>query len=281
MKNLLIWYKSLRAYSFLMSVFPPLLIFFYLQNAGYNVDFLKLIPFIAVVILIHSGVNVLNDYYDYVFKVDTEKSAGASLLIQKGFVKPKFMYYSGLIYFILGIITGSILALNNNILLYTGIPAVFLSFLYTSRKFSLKYNALGEITVFTLFGPLLFFSSVLYMNSVINFEILILSTMFGLLTAAVLIINNIRDMESDSNANIKTIPILFGKKTAYLIYLIIMSLLIWFVFTELNFFSSFIILIFVLSIFTDIIRRKIRRLDIKTSILYGLTGFMYIVNNLL
>jgi 1,4-dihydroxy-2-naphthoate octaprenyltransferase len=82
-----------------------------------------------------------------------------------------------------------------------------------------KYNALGELAVFLAFGPLMFLGSFYAATGLLDLRALIASAPLGMLITAVLLANNIRDIETDSRSGIKTLATTLGLKRSTVVYL--------------------------------------------------------------
>ncbi|MFW5781906.1 MAG: prenyltransferase [Candidatus Muiribacteriaceae bacterium] len=223
MNPVLLWVRSLRPYSFTASIMPVVVSSAYVRVMR-GTSFLKITVVVLSVLLMHMGVNVLNDHADYVHKVDSFHSKGASLLIQKGLISEKSMFYSGHIYLFIAIILGLILSGGDlNIVLFGMICFVF-SYFYTSTIFSFKYSGLGEVMVFFLLGPCVFIWTELVLANTVSSVNLMLSVPVGLLVTNIMLGNNIRDIEVDRKGGITTLPIFIGRKWSVRSYVFIVFL---------------------------------------------------------
>jgi len=158
---------------------------------------------------------MLNDYYDYNKGVDKNER---QLAIQRN--APRFLLHYALLLFFIGASFGAILVYLSGLpLLIMGTTGAVLSFFYTGKKLSLKYMALGELTVFITFGPLLGLASLYAVSRTFSLHAALLASAPGLLAALVLFLNNLRDIENDKKAHIKTLPMYFAKKTSTLVAL--------------------------------------------------------------
>lgn len=101
---------------------------------------------------------------------------------------------------------------------YVYVLGVLLSIFYTANPIGLKYLALGDITIFLCFGPLLMTAASIIISGKVNTSLLPYALPVGLLTEAILHANNTRDMKSDHKANLTTLAILLGQQGSYLFY---------------------------------------------------------------
>lgn len=204
-----------------MSLLPPLIVCLTVRKQGMSCDKVLFFAFLAAVLLLHIGTNVLNDYHDHCSGVDDSTAPGPSGVIQQRKVAPLFMLYSGILYFVLAIAVSIPILLARPIVLLPGIPAVIAAYFYTSHHFSLKYHRLGEVAVFMLFGPLLFIAATLSFTHASWVLMLLVSLPFGLYAAAVLFVNNTRDCTRDHQAGIKTIPMLFSSTVNRIVFMLL------------------------------------------------------------
>ena len=103
-------------------------------------------------------------------------------------------------------------------ILLIGIVGVLTAVFYTAPPFNLKYHALGEPTVFLLWGPLAMLGARYVQTQTLDFTIVLVSLPFGILVGLVLLANNIRDMAFDKEQGIKTLPVLLGGERGRLVY---------------------------------------------------------------
>jgi 1,4-dihydroxy-2-naphthoate octaprenyltransferase len=93
-------------------------------------------------------------------------------------------------------------------LLWIGLIGIFASISYTAPPFRYKYKALGELSVFIMWGPLMVEGAYFVQRQAFSMEAFWVSLPFGVLVALVLLINNTRDIGHDKQKGIITIPIL-------------------------------------------------------------------------
>ena len=173
--------------------------------------------------LLHAGSNVINDYFDYRNRIDTEEVPGsyateARVLVQKK-LKPSQVLLIGLV------LCGLSLPIGIYLTLVRGLPVFILGFVgfltglfYTARPVALKYIALGEPAVFLMFGPLMVTGSYYVQRGEFAGQALWVSIPLGILVALILFANNIRDIQSDGQVGIRTLATLLGKDRALRLY---------------------------------------------------------------
>ncbi|MFN3800380.1 1,4-dihydroxy-2-naphthoate polyprenyltransferase [Belliella pelovolcani] len=168
--------------------------------------------------------NLANDYGDSVHGADSQKRQGPIRAVQSGVISLAEMKKAMILLSSLSLTSGLVLlyiALQDwklfALFLALGILAIIAAITYTSGKKPYGYAGLGDLSVFIFFG-LLGVSGTYFLHALtFDWVILLPAVSLGLFSTAVLNINNIRDIESDSMAGKKSIPVRIGKKAA-LIY---------------------------------------------------------------
>jgi|Deesub1362B_J571_1020462.scaffolds.fasta_scaffold00003_405 1,4-dihydroxy-2-naphthoate octaprenyltransferase len=173
-------------------------------------------------ITLHATANILNDYFDSKYEVDTPDAPTARYRphpIITGFMSPSDLLKLSLLFILITSIIGIYLTIVAGLfVLVLGVIGLILAATYTGPPIKYKYIALGEFAVFVIWGPLMVLGSYYVQTSSISMTVIYTSLPIGILVSAVLLANNLRDIEFDSGRNIKTLPILLGKKRGLLIF---------------------------------------------------------------
>ncbi|MEX2157894.1 MAG: 1,4-dihydroxy-2-naphthoate octaprenyltransferase [Dehalococcoidia bacterium] len=162
-----------------------------------------------------AGTNLVNDYYDHTFGVDTAASLGPSGVIQRGLLKPRAVLIGALAVFALGAAAGITIAiLTGWPVLVLGIASLVAAYAYTGPPFKLAYRALGEVTVFTFMGPVIVMGAAYVQTEAFTWEAFLASLPVGLLVASILHANNLRDIEGDREQHKVTLASIVGRPAA-------------------------------------------------------------------
>ncbi|MCX6383762.1 MAG: 1,4-dihydroxy-2-naphthoate polyprenyltransferase [Actinobacteria bacterium] len=184
-----------------------------LALAFYDVRISVLIAVFTLIsaLLIQIGTNLANDYFDFIKGTDTDKRVGPVRLIQAGMIKKNEMLAAFIITFAIAIFFGVFLVMRGGYpVLIIGFFAVLFGILYTAGPAPLGYIGLGDIFVFIFFG-LISVVGTYYLQALrVNYVVFIASIAPGLLSAAILTANNIRDIKTDSQSGKKTLIVRFG-----------------------------------------------------------------------
>ena len=168
----------------------------------------------AVVSLLHLAGNLLNDFFDFGSRVDTaddeEDSCRPGRLLVRGALLPRDVLTEAIVCLILANIFGGYLLWKCGFsLLWFALVGVAGLYAYSAPPFNLKHRALGELTMFVVFGPALGLCAAFAQTGRLEPAALWISFVPGFATAATLSGNNFRDREEDGRAGIRTLA-LFG-----------------------------------------------------------------------
>jgi len=181
----------------------------------YSLDYFIFFCTLIAAILIQIMTNFINDLYDFKKGADSIKRIGPDRMIQKGNITEIEMKKGILFILILSILVGLYLVISGGwIILLIGLSAFLFAYLYTATNLSIAYNGLGEIFVFIYFGLIATLGTFYLQTAEINYDVLLIGAIFGFLNMSLLIINNLRDLKEDREANKKTLAVLFGEKFA-------------------------------------------------------------------
>ncbi len=180
---------------------------------------------LAVALFLQIGVNYANDYSDGIRGTDTKRVGPLRLTASKS-VRPQAVKRAAFAFFALAAVAGLTIVLLTQIwwLIAVGLFAIIAAWFYTGGKNPYGYAALGELSVFVFFG-LVATVGTAYIQ-IENFEknslVMIVSfagaTAIGLFSSAVLMVNNIRDIDLDRHVSKNTLAVKVGKTAAKAIY---------------------------------------------------------------
>lgn len=178
--------------------------------------------------------NLANDYGDSVHGADNSARKGPARAVQTGAISRSQMKVAITISLVITLALGLLLLQTAGIpmqvflsFLGLGIAAILAAVLYTNGSKPYGYIGLGDISVFLFFGWLGAIGTYYLMTGAFSWDLLLPGAACGLLTVAVLNVNNIRDIESDLIAGKYSIPARLGrsKATLYHISLLVTGML--------------------------------------------------------
>lgn len=217
-KHLSAWALACRPKTLAASVAPIILGSGLAYHDGY---FQTIIFFCALLcaLLLQIAVNLANDLFDAEAGVDTHQRVGPIRATQSGLISPVYMRRALILVSTLAFIFGLILVLNSHwVLMVFGIAALAAVFAYSGGPYPLASHGLGEVTVLIFFGWLAVGGSYFLFTETINLSVFGYGTVAGLFNAAIMLVNNIRDIPTDRAANKNTLAVKLGDVRARQLY---------------------------------------------------------------
>ena len=189
---------------------------------------------LAVALFLQIGVNYANDYSDGIRGTDDYRVGPLRLTGSKS-VRPEAVKLAAFAFFGLAAASGLAIVLITGLfwLIAVGLAAIVAAWFYTGGKNPYGYAGLGELAVFVFFGLVATIGTTFVQVGFIEFNAVLGGIASGLFASAVLMVNNIRDIETDKLASKKTLAVMLGKKAATGLFLV----MIWIPFVILSFFT--------------------------------------------
>ncbi len=225
MEQLKNWFMAARPWSFTMTIIS---VSVGSALAALEGPFSWILYLLAVTgaVLMHAGTNLMNDYYDTRCGVDTEQAATTQYrphAIVHGLIPARQVLLGAYAFFGTAAVIGIYLTLTCGwTVLLIGLAGIIAGIGYTAPPMKYKYIALGEVSVFLMWGPLMVEGAYFVQRNMLSTSALLVSVPFGVLVALVLFANNIRDIEHDRSCHIRTIANLLGPRAGIHAYLGIM-----------------------------------------------------------
>jgi 1,4-dihydroxy-2-naphthoate polyprenyltransferase len=185
--------------------------------AGSEGDFRPLAFAAALVasVFIQIGTNLSNDYSDARRGADTEERLGPVRVTAGGLVPPRKVMVATWLAFAIAVAAGVyLIALVGWELLAIGAASILAGILYTGGPRPYGYEGLGEVFVFLFFGVVAVTGSYYAQTEELTWLAFALSVPVGLLAAGILIVNNIRDVDTDRRAGKRTLVVRLGRERA-------------------------------------------------------------------
>ena len=173
--------------------------------------------------LIQVGTNFANDYYDFVRGGDTADRVGPPRVTQAGILAPETVKRG--MWTVLGaaMLVGTYLVwVGGWPIVWIGLSSLACAVLYTGGPFPLAYHGLGDVFVFVFFG-LVAVSGTYYVQGLSwPPDVLLAGTSLGALNTAILVANNLRDIETDAKAGKRTLAVRLGTRGSQAEYLLML-----------------------------------------------------------
>jgi 1,4-dihydroxy-2-naphthoate polyprenyltransferase len=178
-------------------------------------DTFRALPFVAALlgsVFIQIGTNLSNDYSDARRGADTEDRLGPVRVTAGGLVPPRQVLLATYVTFGLAVLCGAYLVyVAGPVLLAIGAASILAGILYTGGPRPYGYEGLGEVFVFLFFGIVAVAGSYYVQQEKLEWEAFALAVPVGLLAAAILVVNNVRDIDTDRRAGKRTLAVRLGR----------------------------------------------------------------------
>jgi len=170
------------------------------------------------------AVNYANDFSDGVRGTDTNR-VGPTRLVASNLATAGSVKNASFISFFVAIIAGTLLAFNTSIwLIAVGLISILAAWGYTGGKKPYGYLGFGEVAVFIFFGIVATVGSYYVQVEQISSSALLLSIPMGSLSCAILVINNLRDLNQDKLVSKRTLAVKLGDANTRIFYLLLLVL---------------------------------------------------------
>jgi 1,4-dihydroxy-2-naphthoate octaprenyltransferase len=183
---------------------------------------LYLLTLIAAISM-HAASNLINDFDDVRHGVDSPDVPTARYRphpLMEGRLRLEQVRWAAYGLYLLAAGIGIFLAATRGMLiLVLGVIGTAAGITYTAAPLNYKYRALGEFSVFLMWGPLMVTGAYYVQQQAVSADALLISIPFGALVALVLLANNIRDVGYDRTKGIQTLPIVLGERRGISVYL--------------------------------------------------------------
>lgn len=207
-------FMAMRPWSFPASAMPVVVAVAYLFECGYKVDWFISLWTLLNVVVFHAAGNTWSDYFDYKNGVDREDTVGGVSITSGEFTASEIRLLA-IVLLVVAVASGLLLLYCTGLpVLYLGLAGAALTLLYPW----FKYHALGDVDIFLTYSLLPLLGASYVATGAVRLEVLWLSVPIGLITVGILHVNNMRDIEHDKRASIKTFAMLAGKKASVVIY---------------------------------------------------------------
>jgi 1,4-dihydroxy-2-naphthoate octaprenyltransferase len=206
-----IWLMAARIRTLPASL-APVLVGTALAGYGHVFHPLRFLAALIGAIFIQVGTNLSNDYSDARRGADADDRLGPVRVTAGGLVPPKQVLLATYISFGVAVLAGAyLIAVAGWLLLVIGAASILAGVLYTGGPRPYGYEGFGELFVFLFFGIVAVVGSYFVQVKHLHWEAFALAVPVGLLAAAILVVNNVRDIDSDRRAGKRTLAVRIGR----------------------------------------------------------------------
>ncbi|MGZ3573586.1 MAG: 1,4-dihydroxy-2-naphthoate polyprenyltransferase, partial [Gemmatimonadaceae bacterium] len=167
---------------------------------------------LAGALFIQIGTNLVNDALDFRKGADTSERVGPVRVTQAGLLSAERVLLAAYVCFGLAAVCGIPLILRGGWpLVAIGVTSIIAAYAYTGGPYPLAYNGLGELFVMVFFGVVAVGGSYYVQTLTIDRAVIVAGIAAGSLACVLLVINNLRDVSSDSKTGKRTMVVRFGE----------------------------------------------------------------------
>ncbi len=218
MSGFRIWLMAARPRT-LPAAIAPVLVGTALAGFAHVFYPLRFIAALLGALFIQVGTNLSNDYSDARRGADAEDRLGPVRVTAGGLVPPRQVLIATYVSFGLAVLFGIyLIAVAGWELLLVGAASILAGVAYTGGPKPYGYEGLGEVFVFLFFGVVAVVGSFFVQVKALQWEAFALAVPVGLLAAAILIVNNVRDIDSDRRAGKRTLAVRLGRERTRVMY---------------------------------------------------------------
>jgi 1,4-dihydroxy-2-naphthoate octaprenyltransferase len=191
-----------------------------------EMDRFALLPAITtlfIALLIQIGANLVNDVSDYHKGTDAGERLGPLRVTQAGLLSPRQMWYGVIVVLGLAAILGLYLVFYSGWpALVVGLASILGALFYSVSRYSFSNLGLGDLFAWLFFGFGALCGTVYVLTGSAPHIAWLSALPVGALVTAILVVNNIRDIESDRRAGRKNIPVVLGRRAGEIEYIILL-----------------------------------------------------------
>ncbi len=204
--------------------FMPVLVGSAIAFAQHSLPVGPALAALASALLIQIGTNLANDVFDHKKGADTQERLGPLRVTQAGLLTERQVLTGMVIAFAFAIVSGIYLtAVSGYPVVVLGVLSIAAGIAYTAGPWPLGYNGLGDVCVLLFFGGVAVCGTVWVETGSVPFLAYAASLPVGALATAVLVVNNVRDCETDTRAGKRTLVVRFGRQFGIAEYRVLLA----------------------------------------------------------
>lgn len=208
------WWQLTRPHT-LTASFVPVLLGTALAIQNHDIHIMLFIAMLIASLLIQAATNMFNEYFDFKRGLDNENSVGIGGAIVRDGIKPSTVMKLAFSFYGLALLLGIYICMNSSWwLAVVGLVCMAAGYFYTGGPLPIAYTPFGEIVAGFFMGGLIIVISFFIQTGTVDTTTILVSIPISILVGAILLSNNIRDLDGDKEFGRKTLAILLGRNNA-------------------------------------------------------------------
>ena len=217
------WVQAARPRT-LSAAAAPVLVGAGLAEAHGAFALLPVVAALAGAILIQIGTNLANDYYDFVRGADTPDRVGPVRVTQAGLIPPEQVWRGMVAVLVAAASVGIYLVVVGGWpIVWIGLASLVCAVAYTGGPYPLAYHGLGDPFVFVFFGLVAVGGTYWVQALSVPGDVLLAGAGIGALSTAILVANNLRDLETDASVGKRTLAVRMGRDGSRVEYAVLLA----------------------------------------------------------
>lgn len=208
------WIVATRPWSYPASTMPVALVLAYYFANGVAIDPVNAVWALVNIVIFHAAGNVWSDYFDFRYGVDNQSTLGVRQLVDGKFTGREFIWFA-IFLFVVGTLCALFLVWR------TGMPFLAVTFAGIVAALvypPLKYRVGGDVVIFIAYTLTPLFATAWIVTGTWSLDAIWAVLPTGILTVGILHANNLRDAQTDTQAGIRTLASVLGKKWSVWLY---------------------------------------------------------------
>jgi len=179
---------------------------------------------LVVALLMQVGVNLANDYFDYTKGVDTEDRLGPVRVTPSDLIAPGRVKSSMTMVFVLSLLPGLYLIIVGGWpVAGIGAASIIAALAYSGGPYPLASHGLGDLFVFIFFGLVAVCGTYYVQALTLTPMVVMMGVIVGFLITAILVVNNLRDIQTDRKTGKRTLAVMIGEKRTRAVYTVLLG----------------------------------------------------------
>ncbi|MFS0644318.1 1,4-dihydroxy-2-naphthoate polyprenyltransferase [Siminovitchia sp. 179-K 8D1 HS] len=213
-KSWRIWWRLTRPHT-LTAAFVPVLLGTALSANEQPIHGLLFVSMLVASLLIQAATNMFNEYYDFARGLDNQHSVGIGGAIVRHGVKPSTVLGLGFAFLGAAMLLGVYISASSSWwIALVGLVSMAAGYFYTGGPYPIAYTPFGEITSGFFMGFVITQIAYFIQTGNINIISMFVSVPISILIGAIMLANNIRDLDGDKKSGRRTVAILLGREKA-------------------------------------------------------------------
>ena len=232
--SLKLWWLAARPKTLTITLAPILCASVLAYDYSQTIDILVLVAILISALFIQIGTNLYNDAADFERGADNAERLGPERVTAQGWLTTGSVKQGALFCFFMAFLAGIYLAYIGGWPIITlGLVSIGCGYAYTGGPKPIAYSPLGELFVILFFGLAAVGGSYFLLTQSFDMVVVWMGLALGCFAAAILLVNNYRDLENDIKANKITLAYYLGRINSLRLYSILLLLpyaLLWLLF---------------------------------------------------